>query len=432
VGLWRRRSTPYVIGVAGVLGMLLAGASAGRYEPNWFDPGDPLPCRCSAEEAASALAALWVGVALGAVLVLGGVLLFTLRLDRGPHRPAGPVPAVPHALVAGTVGVVLSAVLVLPVLLLLLFSLHLAPAAALLALLLHAAAVAGVDRAIGPAWSSPRRAWLTGLAAGALGSGAAWALLFAAPTVDDSWLPAVVDGAVVALVVLAGRTLVAPRTARTRVGLAGGALAAVAAAALLAVAVVVPDVLLPHETSPAVAAPPAPEPSAPEPPTPTPAPVPAPRTTVPPPPVAAAIACDQADLSFVVTGWDAALGARFASVEATNTGDVACWVQGVPAVTLLQGGRPLRLTLEPGQMGNGGPVVVQQVGIAPGGHAYALLNWRTDAGRADDTTPQSVTVALTPGTAPVPAGILGGHGPAPFDLADGGAWGIGPWAPPWT
>ena len=101
-------------------------------------------------------------------------------------------------------------------------------------------------------------------------------------------------------------------------------------------------------------------------------------------------------------------------------------------MTLLQGGRPLQLTLAPGEMADGSPVVVQKVGIAPRGHAFAQLDWRTYGGEADDTTPQSVTVALTTGARPVPAGIVGGPGPAPFDIADGGSWGIGPWAPPWT
>jgi len=100
-------------------------------------------------------------------------------------------------------------------------------------------------------------------------------------------------------------------------------------------------------------------------------------------------------------------------------------------VTLLQGGRPLQLIVGPGQTADGSPVAIREVGIAPGGQAYALLDWRTYAGWADDTTPQSVTVALEAGERPVPAGIVGGHGAAPFDIADGGTWGIGPWAPPW-
>jgi hypothetical protein len=72
------------------------------------------------------------------------------------------------------------------------------------------------------------------------------------------------------------------------------------------------------------------------------------------------------------------------------------------------------------------------VGIAPGGTALALLTWRTDAGRADAATPQSVTVALKAGSAPVPVVVHSPSGPAPFDLADGGTWGIAPWAPPWN
>jgi hypothetical protein len=414
--------------------MLLSGFAAATYEPSWFDPGDPLWCSCSAAEAAAALRSLWVWTGAGAVLALAGTVLFTLRLDPAPRPPAGPLPAPAHAVVAGMVGFVVPPVLFLPALYLLLVSSHLDPLIAFGVGTAIAAAVGGVDRAIGPAWSSRRRSAVTGLVAGALGTGVAWVVLFAEPTVDDGWMPAVAAGAVVALVVLAARTLLAPRGAGTRTGRAAGAAATVGAVALVCIAVLAPEVLLPGPDDAVAAAPAGPAAPTPEPPS-SPAssaPVPAPATTTPPPLVEADVACDQADLAFVISGWDAAMGARFASVQATNTGDVACWVEGVPTVTLLQGGRPLQLTLEPGEMGNGSPVVVQQVGIAPGGHAYAQLDWRTYAGWADDTTPQSVTVALTSGTTPVPAGIVGGHGVAPFDLADGGAWGVGPWAPPWS
>jgi hypothetical protein len=119
-------------------------------------------------------------------------------------------------------------------------------------------------------------------------------------------------------------------------------------------------------------------------------------------------------------------------VQARNTGDVACWVEGVPVVTLFQGGRPLTLTVAPGQSPTGGPASPQRVGIAPGGTAFALLTWRTYAGWADAETPQSVTVALDPTSPAVEAGIVGGLPGAPFDIADGGTWGIAPWAPPWN
>src|SRR4051812_25226875 len=187
--------------------MLLSGFAAAPYEPNWFDPGDPLGCSCSAAEAAAALRSLWVWTGVGAVLALAGVVLFTLRLDPAPRRPAGPLPAPAHAGGAGMVGFVVPPVLFLPALFLLLASSHPQPLTAFGVGIAIAAAVGGVDRGIGPTWSSPRRSAVTGLVAGALGTAVAWVLLFAEPTVDDSWMPAVVAGVVVALVVLAARTL---------------------------------------------------------------------------------------------------------------------------------------------------------------------------------------------------------------------------------
>ncbi|MGY1807765.1 DUF4232 domain-containing protein [Blastococcus sp. SYSU D00669] len=427
-GRWR--STPYVLLAVGSLVMLLAGSAAGRYSPGWFDPGDPLPCGCSPAEAAAARTSLWIWVAVGAGGVLAGALLLVRWLDPAPRRPAGPLPAAAHALLAGMVGFVVPVVLFLPVIFLVLVGDHLVPLAALGAWLVHAAAVAGADRVAGAAWSSPRRSWLTGLAAGALGSGAAWAVLLAGPTARNA-VPAVVDAAVVALTVLAARTLLAPRGSGSRAGRAAGAAAAAVAVALVVVAVLVPAVLLPRP-EPVVAADPAPAAPTTQPPVPPPtsaAPVPA---TTAPPPVEAEVPCGPADLRFSVTGWDAAMGARAAAVEATNTGTRPCWVEGVPVVTLLQGGRPLTLVVEQGQSADGSPPVVQRVGIAPGGHAYALLDWRTYAGWADAETPQSVTVALAPGAPAADAAVVGGPGPAPFDLADGGTWGIAPWAPPWS
>jgi hypothetical protein len=62
--------------------------------------------------------------------------------------------------------------------------------------------------------------------------------------------------------------------------------------------------------------------------------------------------------------------------------------------------------------------------------ANALLTWRSYGGWADLETPQSVATALDANSSLVAAPITGVSGPAPFDIADGGAWAIAPWAPP--
>ncbi|MGY1855446.1 hypothetical protein [Modestobacter sp. SYSU DS0290] len=101
----------------------------------------------------------------------------------------------------------------------------------------------------------------------------------------------------------------------------------------------------------------------------------------------------------------------------------------VPAFFLLQGGRPLALQVGPGQTPEGGPAEVQRVGVAPGGAAFALLTWRSYGGWADQETPQAVTVALDASSTLVAARVVDRGGSVPFDIADGGAWGIAPWAP---
>jgi hypothetical protein len=146
--------------------------------------------------------------------------------------------------------------------------------------------------------------------------------------------------------------------------------------------------------------------------------------------VSADVPCAQQDLAFRVVGFDGAMGARAASIQATNTGTAACWVAGVPVVVLLQGGRPLALQVGPGETPEGTPAQGDRVDVAPGGAAYALLTWRTYGGWADAETPQALTVALDASSSLVDAALPAGSGPAPFDIADGGAWGVEPWAPP--
>jgi hypothetical protein len=154
----------------------------------------------------------------------------------------------------------------------------------------------------------------------------------------------------------------------------------------------------------------------------------------PPPPPAAGVTrpCSETDLDFAVVGFDGAMGARAASLQATNVGSGSCWVEGMPVVVVLQGGRPLDLQVGPGETPQGAPAPVQRVGIAPGGTALALLTWRSYGGWADSETPQSLTAALDATSTLVPAEVAGASGPAPFDIADGGAWAIAPWAPPWN
>jgi Protein of unknown function (DUF4232) len=423
------------LALVGLVWTAVAGMAAGQYVPGWFDPDDGPPCAlrpggCGLDGPAASLRALWWWVGAGGLVVAAGVALTVWALD--PARSDGParrLPAVPHALAAA----VLSPLVLVPLapvglfLLLVGGTAHVLVALLLLGWLAEAAGLAVLDHAVGERGLSTRGR--------AVGSLAAAALAVGVTAVDQVRDPGPLGApvlarhvAALALAVLVTRFLVAPAVPGGR-GRAVGA--AVGAGAVLAVAALVLVPVL-QATQPAppdvVAAPPssvAPDPTAP-PVTPTPTPPPT------PPLVTADAPCAQSDLDFSVGGFDAAMGARAASLVATNTGTSPCWLEGVPVVVLLQGGRPLALQVGPGETPEGTPAESQRVGVAPGGTALALLSWRSYGGWADQETPQAVSVALDPSTTLVTAAMPADPGPAPFDLADGGAWGIAPWAPPWN
>ncbi|WP_113839330.1 DUF4232 domain-containing protein [Blastococcus sp. TF02A-26] len=425
---------------AGLVWMTVAGLRSSRYRPGWFDPDDGPSCAFRPEgcpaDLDAALRGLWWWVGAGGVLTLLGVVLLTLALPSttsrsGARAAARPRPAGLHALAAAAVVAGATVVLALPAWFSLLLGEHLLPMVAVGGWLAEAVLLAAVH-----AWAtavSSRRSWAAGLTASAAGLAAAVPVSLAGVHLGDAWAVLLAQGVAVAGAVLVTRAVAGPwRTARAGTGLrvAGvlAVLAIVAGVLVAATSTVEQDRVAAFPSLPEPAYPP---PDAVPPPVPVP-PAPTVPEATPPEPVLADVPCDPADLLLSVGGFDAALGARAASVEATNAGAAPCWLEGVPAVTLWQGGRPLRLVVEPGSVPTGGPAVVQRVGIAPGGSAYALLTWRTYAGWADDVTPQSVTVAVDPSALPVEVRVEGRGQPAPFDIADGGTWGIAPWAPPWN
>jgi hypothetical protein len=397
----RRRSLGWAAGptAAGLVVMMAAGVRAARY---------PL----AGEERH-----LWSVVGCGATVVVLGVVLAAVLLPAHPSAPP-PRPIGPggHAALAGGVGLATSAVLVVPGTLAAFLSPH-AWVAVLCGLWIgQAVALAALERAVGVL---PRRAgWLTGL--GAAGGALVTALgPFLTGPARHSWAEFVVlDTVTLAAVVLAVRVGTAwtrgprPLTAALVLGLAMAA----------AVAVVAPERAAPPVARAIPSHTPSPAPVAP-----AQAPTPAPTY---PAPVTASVPCAGQDLSFAVDGFDGAMGARAASLQATNLGSAPCWVEGTPVVVVMQGGRPLSLSVGPGRTPDGAPAEAQRVGLAPGGVATALLSWRSYGGWADLETPQSVATALDANSSLVAAEITGVAGPAPFDIADGGAWAIAPWAPP--
>ncbi|WP_299954333.1 DUF4232 domain-containing protein [uncultured Modestobacter sp.] len=421
-----------------VVGLLLAtsaGLSAGQYTPSWFDPDDPLGCAtgaggCGPDGPEAALQGLWWWAGAGVFLAVVGVALVVRTLDGTPRgAPDRRLPAVVHALGAAALVPLLLVALVLPAFLLLLAagSAHVLVGMLLAGWLLESTVLHLLDGAIGEVGTSSRGRAAAALAASGLAVGVTAAELVRDPVRFDRSL-LLGHMAAVALAVLLVRFLAAPGAAGARArGVGAGAAAALAVVALVLVPISDDRAVergQPVAIAPTPAPTPAPEPSpAPVPPAPTPEPTPE--------PVVADQPCAQSDLTFRVGGFDAAMGARAAALEATNTGPTSCWLEGVPVVVLLQDGRPLALQVGPGETPEGTPAEAQRVGVAPGGSAVALLTWRSYGGWADLATPQAVTVALDASTTLVAAELEGG-GAAPFDIADGGAWGIAPWAPPWS
>jgi Protein of unknown function (DUF4232) len=423
------RAAAWPVLLAGLLLATVAALRSARYRSSFLEPR-PACLRsgaCTPGEIQGALAQLWWGVGAGVVLLLLGVALVAWR--RPPVRTAPPARGLPplrHAGLVAAVGSAVGLLLTVPAFVGLFAGLHAVPVVLAVVWLVQAEVVTGLDSRFGAPATSLRRATLTGLGASAAALCLALAAVTSGWVTPDTWvaLPlanGVLLGLGAGVARLAGST---SRAVRTGAVLAALALAAVAvgggvraSTSLLAAA----DPEPPPVTVPQPL--PEPQPAVPSPP-------PAPVEPPPVPRVPADVACTTGDLALTVVGFDAALGARAASVQARNTGDVPCWVEGAPVVTLLQGGRPLHLAVEPGQPPAGGPAAPGRVGIAPGGTALALLSWRTYAGWADAEIPQTVTVALDAASPSVEAGIVGGPPQAPFDLADGGTWAVAPWAPP--
>jgi hypothetical protein len=415
--------------------MAAAGVSAVRYSPEWLEEQYRcrLPGECTAEEVAAGLRLHWWGVGLAGVAVVVGVALLVWSRSSAPRAPTvRRLPVAGHAAAAGAVVAALLLAISVPGLIAVLFLGAPAAVAAVTGLwLVQARLVSTLHRSFAGRTSARETAAVgPALSAAALG-GTGWLVAQDTSPFDPWWTPLVVEAGAVALLVALVRLLRDPLPERHRAGHLRG-LAVTAVAVLAGVGVVTTAMVLREPDWPMYASTPSSIPPGPEP---EPEPTPTPEVVEPlsPPPAAGVTTpCSETDLDFAVVGFDGAMGARAASLQAINVSSRSCWVEGTPIVVLLQGGRPLNLQVGPGQTPQGGPAEVQRVGIAPGGTALALLTWRSYGGWADSETPQSLTAALDATSTLVPAEVAGASGAAPFDIADGGAWAIAPWAPPWS
>jgi hypothetical protein len=419
-----------------------AGVRSSRWQNAWGEPQPACVVRgeCSVTDIEPALRALWWWIAAGGVLVAAGLVLVAWRLGTERRQFPGGSPAA-QAVASGTAGALLGTLLLPVVLVAAFLSTHALVAALAILWIVQAEVLAGLDRRYGTPDLTLRWAWSGALCVSGIAVLTVLGAVVAGSSIATWWAYPLLDGLVVGLLVAGARSAVRRSPAGPvppfpeRRPSAGVVVAVLATLSALAVLRGVQELIGPAWPQAVSALPeprvtvPAPVPAPVEPPLPVPfePPFPAPE---PPQPVEASAPCAPGDLSFAVPAFDAAMGTRASNVQATNVGPAPCWVEGTPVVTLLQGGRPLTLTVEPGRTPSSEPAVVERVPLAPGDSAFAFLTWQTYAGWADAETPQTVTVALNPASPPQEVAVTGDFGPAPFDLADGGTWAIAPWAPP--
>ncbi|MGP9744934.1 DUF4232 domain-containing protein [Brachybacterium sp. AOP29-B2-41] len=134
-------------------------------------------------------------------------------------------------------------------------------------------------------------------------------------------------------------------------------------------------------------------------------------------------ACDPESLQVVAGGWDGWTGNSAATLTATNVGDEACALRGVPELTLEQGAEQIDLRPEPLTHLEAAVQPEGGVGLVPGGTASSGLYWPDYRTAADQETPQTLSIRLDSGGAPLPVELAASDGsdpsPAPFDLKAG-------------
>jgi MFS family permease len=418
--------------LAGLAVMVLAGVVAGPYTPSWFDGTEactraPCPVDVDPQLALRVLSwATWGGL----LLVVAGAGLAAALLARREEGPTGPATAGSFRgrralLHSGTAGVVTAVVVTVGASASLMAGLaassQLALAAAVGAWLGLGRLLELVHRGLGRARGAAT-AYLLSLVVAGL-SGLAMATVLVA---REAWWAGVGTAGLVASVVtgLSG-TVAWDRWPAVRA--LGGVVTTAAAVTALVGSLSLLDLLRPMErptagadltdtTSPQAS----PRPTGP--PATTPGSTPSPTTTDRG--VRTGLRCSAADLRLGLTGFDAAMGARVATLEATNVSGHPCYMDGFATVALSQGRSALDLrsgttsTSQPGMEGR-----ASRVGLAPRDTARAVLYWRGFGAAADTTTPQTLTVTLHPGSRGQPVTVE----PYAFDLADGGELRVGNW-----
>lgn len=419
---------PRGLSLAGLLVGVVAGLRAGPYTPPWFDPDDPCSpgafCPSDAESAQALHALSWVSWA-GAVMVVVGIAVAAWALSRrtqstSPGRPAEGLRTAAHAAGAAVVAVATLAVggiASFAATLAVSSQLGLAVAAGWWLLLAHA--LEALDRALGRC-PGEATAYLLSLVVAALAIVAAVATAVSRDAADY-WSAVTAGGLVAAGATLLGDVVPWERWPAARA--LGALVLAGTVVSGLGTALGALGLLEPVEQPRTATSPPVevgPRPPAPPPPTTSPGHA---RTTGNPA-VVARRPCAATDVRLDLDGFDAAMGARAATLRASNSSGGACYLDGFAAVSLSQAGRRLEVASgttsseSPGTSGR-----ATRVGLGPGDAATAVLYWRGYGAAADPTSPQTLEVTLRPGTRALSVAV----GPQLFDLVDGGELRVGNW-----
>ncbi|WP_182111239.1 DUF4232 domain-containing protein [Actinotalea sp. JY-7876] len=110
-----------------------------------------------------------------------------------------------------------------------------------------------------------------------------------------------------------------------------------------------------------------------------------------------ATTCDGNAVTYELTGFDAALGHRYATLVVTNTGEGACTVSGYVGLGARgTWGHRLELLAEQ-RAADGGAATPRPVELPPGGSARAALEWTGELAGAESEPVSSLAVQLAHG-----------------------------------
>ncbi|WP_162453736.1 DUF4232 domain-containing protein [Phytoactinopolyspora mesophila] len=137
-------------------------------------------------------------------------------------------------------------------------------------------------------------------------------------------------------------------------------------------------------------------------------------------------ACTSAHLDVRYGGSDAATGARYAALRASNVSDGPCAIEGAPGIRFgnADGVAQKDITIEPYSPG----VIPARLVVPPGEQILAPLKWRAMSTANDPDVTTTIDVTAVPDAEPVSLDVTEHESSATgLDILDGGDVRLGPW-----